>query len=82
MFLSQAILVKLAHVEPYQREHVWSQKAIQYLQRNFKTQDVLKMVVNNVEPLEVALFETSDSVDICINAQLVQENLADSTGKM
>lgn len=69
-------------MEPYQSAKAWSEGATFFLQKNFRTQDTLKMTVHNVDPLEVALFEMLGSVNICINAQLVQEKYADSTGKM
>ncbi|CAH1119195.1 unnamed protein product [Phaedon cochleariae] len=77
---SQAIMVKLAHIEPFGRANVWPETASLFLQKYFRMKDVLKMIVHSVEPLEVALFEVLSNVDICINAQLVVENLADCTG--
>ncbi|VEN52474.1 unnamed protein product [Callosobruchus maculatus] len=79
---SQAILVRLAHIEPCEGSLVWSDKAAAFLQKHFSTQEPLKMKVINTDPLEVALFQMKDTVDICINAQLVAEKLAVSTGKV
>ncbi|XP_018575027.1 RING finger protein 17 isoform X2 [Anoplophora glabripennis] len=79
---SQAVLVKLAHLEPYQGAKAWSENATSFIQKNFRTQDTLKMIVHRVDPLEVALFEIEGCVNICVNAQLVQEKYADSTGKI
>lgn len=41
------------------------------------------MVVQETEPeLEVALFDIQGNVDMCLNAMMVENNLADSTGPM
>nr|XP_023027406.1 RING finger protein 17-like [Leptinotarsa decemlineata] len=77
---SQAVLVKMVHVEPSEVGQPWSESAKVFLQKFFRMQDVLKMVVHNVDPLEVALFECLGNVDICINAQLVAENYGRSSG--
>ncbi|KAJ8921526.1 hypothetical protein NQ315_003144, partial [Exocentrus adspersus] len=79
---SQAILIKLAHVEPYQGGDAWTESATLYLEKNFRIQEPLLMTVYSVDPLEVALFEMENCVNLCINAQLVHEKLADSTGKI
>uniref|UniRef100_A0A6P7GCI8 Uncharacterized protein LOC114340536 isoform X1 n=1 Tax=Diabrotica virgifera virgifera TaxID=50390 RepID=A0A6P7GCI8_DIAVI len=78
----QSISVKLAQVEPLGKHTTWTEAATVFLENFFLSQDTLKIVVHNVEPLEVGMFEMVGDVDICINAQLVKQNLADSTGKI
>ncbi|CAH0559264.1 unnamed protein product [Brassicogethes aeneus] len=78
----QAIKVKLAHIEPYNMENDWSQSAIIFLEKFAIQKNQLKMTVNAVNPLEVVLFEENGAVDYCLNAQLVAERLAESTGKL
>ncbi|XP_050294112.1 uncharacterized protein LOC126734498 isoform X2 [Anthonomus grandis grandis] len=78
---SQAVVVKMTHIAPFDKEASWSSAANDFLLSYFKSQDVLKMVVHETEPeVEVALFETSRNVDVCLNAMMVEYNLADSTG--
>lgn len=79
---SQAVFVKLVHVEPYKNTLVWSEQSVQFLQRYFRTQEVLKMVVHIPESMEVALFEKGNATDFCINAMLVHKQLAESNGKV
>lgn len=41
------------------------------------------MMVHDIErEIEVALFDCSKNVDVCINALMVENNYADSTGPM
>lgn len=42
----------------------------------------MRMIVYDTDPLEVGLFEIVGDVDISVNALLVEENYAESTGKM
>lgn len=79
----QAVLVKLAHIAPYGQKSVWSRVSSDFLQLFFKNRDVLKMMVHDTErEIEVALFDCSKNVDVCINALMVENNYADSTGPM
>ncbi|XP_072395834.1 RING finger protein 17-like isoform X2 [Diabrotica undecimpunctata] len=78
----QSIAVRLAQVEPFGKHTTWTDAATTFLEKFYLSQDILKIIVHNVQPLEVGLFEMVGDVDICINAQLVLENLADSTGKI
>ncbi|XP_056637361.1 uncharacterized protein LOC130445637 [Diorhabda sublineata] len=77
---SQAILVKLAHVEPI--DTTWVDTATIFIQKYFRSQEIMKMIVHEIDPLEIALFEIVGDVDICINTQLVLEHFAVSTGKI
>ncbi|KAL1509362.1 hypothetical protein ABEB36_004116 [Hypothenemus hampei] len=78
---TQAILVKLTHVLPYDKKPIWSPASINFLQSYQRSHQVLKMVVHLTEPeLEVALFDSNGTVDVCINAVMVENNLADSIG--
>lgn len=77
------VLVKLAHIAPYGQKSVWSRVSSDFLQLFFKNRDVLKMMVHDIErEIEVALFDCSKNVDVCINALMVENNYADSTGPM
>ncbi|CAH1987754.1 unnamed protein product [Acanthoscelides obtectus] len=79
---SQAILVRLAQIEPPEGSLAWSDRATTFLQTYFATQEPLKMKAINTDPFEVALFQMKDTVDICVNALLVREKIAVSTGKI
>lgn len=77
----QAISVKLANIKPV--EDKWSKEAIEEVKKYVKNRDVLHMVI--VEPsdtLKVLLFEVFPTVNMCINAIMVKNNMAESTGKM
>ncbi|CAG9856328.1 unnamed protein product [Phyllotreta striolata] len=80
-FESQAILVKLADIEPLEND-IWCESAINYFQKYYEDRKTLKMIVSNTEPLEVALFDVIGDADICLNALLVEEKFVRSTGKM
>lgn len=41
------------------------------------------MIVQDVKPdIEVALFSMSSNADVCLNAVMVEHNLANSTGQL
>ncbi|XP_066261976.1 RING finger protein 17 [Euwallacea similis] len=78
---SQAIFVKLVHIAPYNKQAVWPTISTNFLHVYKKSQDTLKMVIQETDPeLEVSLFDISGNVDVCINALMVENNLADSIG--
>ncbi|ERL94120.1 hypothetical protein D910_11402, partial [Dendroctonus ponderosae] len=80
---SQAVLVKLAHIAPSNNQSVWPAKAANFLHTYQRSQEVLKMIVQDVKPdIEVALFSMNTNADICLNAAMVEHNLANSTGQI
>ncbi|XP_066147479.1 RING finger protein 17 [Euwallacea fornicatus] len=80
---SQAIFVKLAHIAPYNKQAIWPTVSTDFLHVYKKSQDTLKMVIQETDPeLEVFLFDINGNVDVCINALMVESNLADSIGPL
>ncbi|CAH1134389.1 unnamed protein product [Ceutorhynchus assimilis] len=79
---TQVVLLKLYHIVPYNKQMNWSsQMATNFLQFYQTRQEELKMIVYEHHPkIEVALFEITGNVDICINTKLVDNNFADSVG--
>ncbi|KAF7268803.1 hypothetical protein GWI33_018152 [Rhynchophorus ferrugineus] len=78
-----AVSVKMAHIAPYNKENTWHESSNKLLQLYYNSQTPLKMVVHELSPqLSVALFDISDSVDLCVNSMMVENNLADSTGNI
>ncbi|GLV37985.1 qin [Carabus blaptoides fortunei] len=77
---AQAIKVSLVDIAPLQND-TWTPEAMDYLQKRTKNK-ILKMYVAKTsrEQLEVALYESEPNMDICINALLVREAFAKSTG--
>ncbi|XP_030759093.1 RING finger protein 17 isoform X2 [Sitophilus oryzae] len=77
----QAVLIKLTDIAPYNKQTTWSPVANRVLETYYRSQEVLKMIVHYVTPeFEVALFDITRNVDVCLNAMMVENNLADSTG--
>ncbi|XP_060527400.1 RING finger protein 17 [Cylas formicarius] len=77
----QAVVVKMAHIQPFNKQPTWSSNASLFLQAYLRSQDILKMVVHETENgVEVALFDMSGQVDLCLNTMMVENSLADSTG--
>ncbi|XP_018327657.1 uncharacterized protein LOC108738643 isoform X2 [Agrilus planipennis] len=73
----QAIKTKLAHIHVMHLE-----QCMNILQKYIMSETKLKMVVKNPEEIEVLLFEVFPTYDLCINALLVQEGAAISTGHL
>ncbi|RZC35876.1 RING finger protein 17 [Asbolus verrucosus] len=78
----QAIIVKLTDIQQTSVDEPWPQEAIDFLQEQVLIESRFKMVVNSVNPFEVALFQIRPSADICINSLLVERNFAISTGNI
>lgn len=79
----QAVLVKLAHIEPVDKTTGWNDVATEFLQSYMKDKPSFKVVVSEqTDKLSVVLFECFLEIDFCINAALVESGLALSTGKL
>lgn len=79
----QAIQIKMVDIAPYNKENMWHKRSNKLLDSYYNFQSVLKMVVQEISPqLEVALFDISGSVDLCLNTMMVENHLADCTGQM
>lgn len=76
---SQAIEVRLDDITPIKDK--WSSKATKLLENYELKRTTLKMIVTKSNSNEVALFEMAVHEDLCINALLVRQNLAVSTGQ-
>lgn len=83
MFILQAIRVRLADVEPVNKDEGWEESAIAYLNAYLHDKEQLKIVVSkHTDCAHVALFERLPDIDISLNAVLVERGYAVSTGKM
>lgn len=60
----------------------WTQEVKNALQKYVANSDVLRMTIvdETTDPFKVMLFEQYPALNICINAALVRDNLAASTG--
>lgn len=73
----------MAHIIPPKGADVWSQNAVDFFTKFIKTETVLKMVISETtDPPEVVLFECYPAVHLCLNATLVKDGLAESTGDL
>ncbi|KAF2882776.1 hypothetical protein ILUMI_23400 [Ignelater luminosus] len=80
---SQAVLISLTDIKPMDEQTSWSQDAVDYLKKYVDSKEKLRAVIVEPEnPPQVALFECYASMDVCINALLVQQDLAISTGEI
>lgn len=76
-------MIKLADIKPLYDQVEWPINANDNLIRIFSIRETLKMVVHKTKPvLQVALFQMSNDCDYCINAKLVEMNVAESTGDL
>lgn len=73
----------MADVEPVDKESGWHMVAIEFLKNYMKDKDTFKVIVSEfTDRTNVALFECFPEMDFCINAALVESDLAVSTGKL
>lgn len=78
----QTVCVRLADVAPANGNTLWSQASSQYLKNLEMQKTKVHMVVKKAEPpTEVVLFEQYPAFDVCINAMLVNDGHAESTGE-
>lgn len=75
--------MRLADVEPLNKEEGWDSHASGYLNACIQQKQNFKIVVSeHSDRPHVALFECLPDIDICINGVLVASGYALSTGKM
>ncbi|GJQ69520.1 hypothetical protein Trydic_g6620 [Trypoxylus dichotomus] len=79
----QAKLVKMTHVIPPNGSEVWPPNSVDFFTKYIKSEAILRMVISEtINPPEVVFFECFPDVHHCLNAMLVKNGFADSTGDL
>lgn len=82
-FNLQAIKVSLADIKPTNNRSKWNQDPIDFLNTYIVNKTRLRLfVVDNINEISVVLYECYASIDVCVNAVLVAEQFAESSGKL
>lgn len=85
-FFLQAKLVRMTHVVPpggTADKDTWPATTALFFNKFIESETILKMVISEISnPPEVVFFECFPTVHLCVNAMLVKEGLAESTGDL
>ncbi|KRT83465.1 hypothetical protein AMK59_3034, partial [Oryctes borbonicus] len=74
---------KMTHVIPPNEIEEWPPNSVDFFTKYIKSEAVLRMVINETtNPPEVVFFECFPDVHHCLNAMLVKNGFAESTGDL